>query len=160
DKAAANRIADKREYNRDGPRFLLKDPCHLVGAGHDYVRRHADQFSCKGASLVGIAPSPTIVDLDIASLNPAKVFEASPQRRNIGLSLRIALGVSHEHANAPHPLSLLRARRERPGGRCAAGHSDELAPLQCWTSPSRVGLSHAHPATGRLVSLMGGPELL
>ena len=33
----------------------------------------------------------------------------------------------HQHADAPHPLALLRARRERPRGR-AAEQSDELAP--------------------------------
>ena len=34
----------------------------------------------------------------------------------------------HEHADAPHPLALLRARRERPRRRRAAEQRDELAP--------------------------------
>src|SRR5262249_43018421 len=133
-KAAANRVADEREYDRYCPRFLLKDPCHLIRTGHHYVGHHGDQLSCKGASLVGIAASPTIVDLDIASFNPTQVLEASQQRCDIGLGLRITLGVSHEHADAPHPLSLLRARRERPYRSRAAEQRDELAPSHSITS--------------------------
>ena len=38
-------------------------------------------------------------------------------------------GSVHEHADAPHPLGLLRARRERPRRRRAAEQRDELAPL-------------------------------
>ena len=36
------------------------------------------------------------------------------ERRETGLPFRIVRGYSHEHADAPHPLALLRARRERP----------------------------------------------
>src|SRR5262249_10650477 len=95
-----------------------------------------------GASLVGIVASPTIVDLDIASFNPAQVLEALQQRGDIGLSLRITLGVSHEHADAPHPLGLPRPRRERPCSRRAAEQYDEVAPSQSITSSarSRIGV--------------------
>jgi hypothetical protein len=34
---------------------------------------------------------------------------------------------NHEHADAPHPIALLRARRERPHDRRAAAQRDELA---------------------------------
>jgi hypothetical protein len=38
-------------------------------------------------------------------------------------------GLRHEHADAAHPLGLLRARRERPSGRpTAAKQDDEIAP--------------------------------
>jgi hypothetical protein len=37
----------------------------------------------------------------------------------------------HEHADAPHPLALLRPRREGPRGRRAAEQRNELAPFQC-----------------------------
>jgi hypothetical protein len=36
------------------------------------------------------------------------------------LHLRIVRSVGHERAYAAHFLALLRARRKRPGGRCAA----------------------------------------
>jgi hypothetical protein len=40
----------------------------------------------------------------------------------------------HEHADAPHPYGLLRARRKRPSGCRAAEQADELAPLHSITS--------------------------
>ena len=45
--------------------------------------------------------------------------------------------VRHKHANASHPLALLRARRERPRRR-AAEKRDELAPLHSITSSARA----------------------
>jgi hypothetical protein len=43
------------------------------------------------------------------------------------LSCRIARSHRHQHADPPHPLGLLRARRERPSNRRAAEQRDELA---------------------------------
>src|SRR5215211_4190961 len=57
----------------------------------------------------------------------------------VGLSVRIACsGGTAEHANAPHPLVLLRARRKRPRYGCAAEHGDELAPPHSITSSART----------------------
>jgi hypothetical protein len=36
----------------------------------------------------------------------------------------------HEHSNAPHPVSLLPARRERPRDRRPAEQRNEIAPVQ------------------------------
>jgi hypothetical protein len=44
------------------------------------------------------------------------------------LSIRKVGGQRREHADAPHPLALLRTRGERPRGRRAAEKRDELAP--------------------------------
>jgi hypothetical protein len=41
--------------------------------------------------------------------------------------LRVVRGCGQEHADAPHPLGLLRARRERPRHR-ATEERNELAP--------------------------------
>src|SRR6266567_1019883 len=40
--ATPDRIADKREYDRNGAGFLLQDRRYLVGARHDHVRCGAD----------------------------------------------------------------------------------------------------------------------
>ena len=53
-------------------------------------------------------------------------------------AFRIVRGCGHEHADAPHPLALLRARRERPRRRRAAEQRDELAPLHSITSSARA----------------------
>ena len=44
----------------------------------------------------------------------------------------------HEHADAPHPLALLRPRRDRPRRRRAAEQRDELAPFHSITSSARA----------------------
>ena len=50
------------------------------------------------------------------------------ERRDASLKFRIVRGCGQEHADAAHPLGLLRARRERPRRRRAAEKGDELAP--------------------------------
>src|SRR5258707_15409170 len=42
------------------------------------------------------------------------------------------------NADAPHSLGLLRARRERPGGRCTAQQRDERAAVHSITSSARA----------------------
>ena len=42
-----------------------------------------------------------------------------------------SFAAGHEHADAPHPLGLLRARRDRPRCRRTAEKRDELAPSHC-----------------------------
>jgi hypothetical protein len=49
--------------------------------------------------------------------------------------------LGHEHADAPHPLALLRACCERPRGRRATEQRDELATFQ---------LVEVHPALFRI----------
>src|SRR5262249_52295156 len=54
------------------------------------------------------------------------------------LSERIVGNKVMEHADAPHALALLRARRERPRNRSAAEQGDELAPRHSITSSARA----------------------
>src|SRR5262249_46826064 len=53
------------------------------------------------------------------------------------LCLRIVRAVGHEGADAPHPLALLRPRRDRPRCRGAAEQRDELATPHSITSSAR-----------------------
>jgi hypothetical protein len=50
---------------------------------------------------------------------------------------RIVRGRGQQHADAPHPLALLRARRERPGD-CCAGSAVAI------TSRVRGGIADCH----------------
>jgi hypothetical protein len=52
-----------------------------------------------------------------------------PERCHSGLAFPI-VGRCHQQPNPPHPLALLRARRERPRGRRAAEQRDEIAAPQ------------------------------
>ena len=60
------------------------------------------------------------------------------ERPDAGLTFRIVRGCGQEHADAPHALGLLRARRERPRRRRAAEQRDELAPVHSITSSARA----------------------
>ena len=74
-------------------------------------------------------PRPSGIDPHVAPIGPAQLLQPLQERRDAGLIFRIVRGCGHKHADAPHPLGLLRARRERPRRRRAAEKRDELAPL-------------------------------
>ena len=52
---------------------------------------------------------PASVDLDVATLCPPELPETLPERRDLGLRVGVAFSISHQHANPPHALALLRA---------------------------------------------------
>jgi len=58
------------------------------------------------------------------------LLQALHERRDAGLPFRIVRGSTHEHADAPHPLKLLRTRRQRPRNRSAADERDERPTFQ------------------------------
>src|SRR6266436_58770 len=78
------------------------------------------------------------VDADIAAFRPSTLFQPLSECREASLRFRIVLGEPHQHADPPHPLALLRARRERPRGSRAAEHRDEPASVHSITSSART----------------------
>src|SRR5262249_12017723 len=85
-------------------------------------------------NLLQIAPSPAIVDRHVAADHPAQPSQRLQKRRIARLGLRIVRRQVHEKADAPHPLSLLRPRDDRPCGCCAPENLDKLASLHSITS--------------------------
>src|SRR5262249_52861960 len=78
--------------------------------------------------LACLAGAPTILDADADIIGPAQLLQPLLECRDLEARFRIVRDPSHQHADAPHALALLRARRERP--RCrAADERDEVAPL-------------------------------
>ena len=88
---------------------------HGCGAtrGHQDVRRERDQFGDVSAKNV-LGRGPAGVDPQVAAVAPAQLLQGPRERREAGLSFRIARGLIYEHANTPHALCLLRARRRGP----------------------------------------------
>jgi hypothetical protein len=75
----------------------------------------------------------------VARVPPAELLEPFTECSDPSLSFRVALTIGHQHADPPHPLALLRARRERPSCRRAAEQRDELAaPHHSITSSARA----------------------
>jgi hypothetical protein len=48
------------------------------------------------------------------AVNPTQLLEALLERRKARFSQRIVWSETHEHADAPHTLTLLRVEDERP----------------------------------------------
>jgi hypothetical protein len=127
DIAGAHRIGHDREHDRNSAGRLSQRRHRGAGKGHDDVRLQRDQFHCGFASAIGTAGGPAVVDPHVAAVDPTQLLQSLQERRDASLGYRMVLAERHEHANAPHPLRLLRPCRERP--RCrAAEQRDELAP--------------------------------
>src|SRR5512144_1668003 len=90
-----------------------------------------------GSEAVAITTTPALIDLQISALSPPHLLQRLFQRLDADLSFRVTLGVLYEHADAPHPLSLLRARDERPRGCRTANKRDELAASHHEEFPAR-----------------------
>src|SRR5262245_56202785 len=76
--------------------------------------------------------------MDVAAFLPAEAFKPLPKCCEPLLPYGAASRAMHQHADPPHPLALLRARRERPRGCRAADQRDELAALHSITSSARA----------------------
>src|SRR5262249_15035180 len=75
--------------------------------------------------------------MDVATVRPAQRLQTLVERDDARLRFRIGFNGSEQHTDAPHPLGLLRARRERPRRR-AAEQRDEVAPFHSITSSARA----------------------
>ena len=71
--------------------------------------------------------SPEVIDADVAAGHPPRFFQTLSEGSGAQLPLRVALNVLHHHCDPPHPIGLLRLRRDRPRRR-PAKQCDELAP--------------------------------
>src|SRR3954468_17393183 len=79
------------------------------------------------ANFPSIAAGPPDIHLHVAALCPAQSLQRLLERHQTLLLLGIGRRI-HQHADAPHPLALLRPRGERPGGCRAAEQRYELPP--------------------------------
>jgi hypothetical protein len=103
-----------------------------------HFRFERSEFLRASPHAVEVVLAPAILGAKIATFRPSELLEAVAQRREAVLRFRIILGCRHQHADAPHPLSLLRACHERPRSRRAAEQRDELAALHSITSSARA----------------------
>src|SRR5262249_43124 len=92
-----------------------------------------DQITGLLAQRGPIATAPAGVDPQVTADGPARLLQSLGQRCDARLRVWLVRRGIHQHADAPHPLALLRARRERPRRR-AAEQRDELAALHSLTS--------------------------
>jgi len=63
---------------------------------------------------IDVIPAPTKVHPHVAAIDPTQARKRLRERGDHSLHHGIAFVAHHEQADAPYPLALLRARRERP----------------------------------------------
>jgi hypothetical protein len=88
----------------------------------------ADQLLRERSHPIDVIACPTKFHPQVAAIGPTQARERLRERRDDSLRRGIVFVAPHEHADAPHSVALLRARRERPSGDRAAERSDEFAP--------------------------------
>src|SRR5262249_9840413 len=126
DQARADRVDDATKHDRHCAGRLLHCGHVKAGIGNDNVRRKRHQFHRMSAANVDTARGPADVKARIAAVGPAQFRQPLDESGELSPPPRIALVRTQEHAHAPDPLALLRARRQRPRRR-AAEQRDELA---------------------------------
>src|SRR4029077_16579437 len=136
DEALSGRIVDSREDDRDGARGLFQRRNDRRGAGGDDVWWRVHQFKDVCLYAGNVAAGKSVLDLNVPVLRPSERLKSLSKRRYASFYLGIDFGEPMQERDAPHPLRLLRARRERPHGRRAAEKRNKLASPDC---------GHGHP---------------
>ena len=127
DEAAGDRIAHARKDDRDRPRPLLDGSGRRGSACHDDVGLQADQLPRERWYPIDVIAVQPKVHPQVAAIGPTQLYKPLHERGKPALCLRIAFVVSHQHADAPHAVGLLRPRHHRPRRR-APETRDELSP--------------------------------
>src|SRR5262245_28462032 len=120
DEAAAYRVGDLGEDDRDAAGFLLQWLQCQRGADQDHIGVEAHQLFRVSTDARRVGAAPAIVDADVAAVAPAEFFKRLPERRQVRPRFRIILDERVEYADPADTVCLLRTRRERPRGRRAA----------------------------------------
>src|SRR5262249_36877332 len=126
DEAPFDRFANPGEYDRYRASGMLCCGQCRTAIGQDHIRRQAQDLHDSEVRLFAeLIYSPTIINRDVAPHRPSQLCEALLE--NSGLLARdcIAILSKHHRADPPHPLALLRARRQRPRRGRAADERDE-----------------------------------
>ena len=138
DQASAYWVNDTHEHDRHSTGFPLQFSRNRGRDGQDGVGRECDQFRGVLAKAVRVAASPAVIHPHVAADAPAQFLKALLERGDAGLSFLIVREEVHLNPDAPHPLRLLRARRQRPRRCRTAEQRYELAPDHSITSSARA----------------------
>src|SRR6266508_2812122 len=98
--------------------------------------------------LIGVAANPGDIENDVSILDQANAAQTLLKRLNERAVVSVGGRTKRQESKPDRTFTLLlRARRERPRGRCAAEQRDELAPLHSITSSARPmsGSGNARP---------------
>lgn len=144
DPAVRDWIAAANEDDRNGLGQLLRRFGCRIAVGVHHVRRLTQELGGGGSYPFGVARAPVKVDLKISADVPTDLFEFPLECPGAQLSLRIALGVQHEHADPTGRRGLLCMGDERGSRGCATKYNDKLAPSHCLPKALNRVLTSSH----------------
>ena len=150
DEARADRIGGLGEHDRHGAGGPSQWSHGRAARRQNDVRRERDQFGRVSAICGRHRPAgPTGIDLHVAADGPAQLLQPLQERPRCGPVLQDRPRLrAYEYADAPHPLRLLRARRQRP--RAAAPPSSVMNSRRLIIrSPRRRGRAASAARRGR-----------
>jgi hypothetical protein len=84
-----------------------------------HVRPQCDQLPDQRLDSIKLTPSPSNIDLEIASLDPTELLEIFPEADQAWRRLAIPLGVADQHADPAHTFAALGSRCKRRQDRAA-----------------------------------------
>jgi hypothetical protein len=97
-----------------------------------------DQLPRERSYPIDVIAVPPKVHPHVAAIGPAQARKRLSERRDVSLPHGIVFVARLEHADAPHPAALLRARCERPrhraakrGNEFASSKANAHLPLPC-----------------------------
>src|SRR5262249_35243418 len=137
DQAAAERVGNGNEHDRNAARFQLQRLRHPRAGSEDHIRSRAHELRSNRPQTRGRQRAPVFLDANIAAVDPAELLERFAKCRAACTRLRLVGKCIREVNEAWYAARLLRARRERTRRR-AAEQRDELAPLHSITSSARA----------------------
>src|SRR6266404_904479 len=137
DEAASDRIGHTDEDDRDGAGRLHKSRHSRIAGDKDYIRRERDQFRSDDADVFDVFAWEPVINSNISAIDPTEVLEALPESREVGLPNLIVLCERDEHADAPQPIALLRARGERHCEESSRNATDERSSMHQRISSTR-----------------------
>jgi hypothetical protein len=125
----SDRVKHIVEHDRNGS-CRPQQRRHPRTAGRDEnVGSESDQFLRMALAFGRIATGPSHFEVKVSTLDPPDAAKLLHKLPEAGLQVGVVGSQIVEHADAPHPLTLLRARRARPRCRRTSEQLDELAPF-------------------------------
>src|SRR5262249_45781477 len=158
-KAAADWIGNLGKHDRNRAGELLQFRQRRIGRRYDYIWRQTDHFCRSGLYSVDVTAPPTILDAQVAAVDPAQPLQRVEERRDASLTFAIGLRVGpYQYGDPSNSIHWLRPCLERPRSR-AAKQRDERAPpdhsitssARCWriqgtSRPSALAVLRLIPA--------------
>src|SRR5262245_31839811 len=91
DKALANRVGNRQEYDLSGAGLLLQCYDCRSPITDEYVGRQFDQLTCERFDAADITGCPAVIYPKIAAIDPPQLCEPFPKRRHQALSFQVRL---------------------------------------------------------------------